>query len=356
MNLRVFINRILLAVLILAALYSLGWSLSKSATVMRALAFACLIGYLVNPVVRHLERRGLSRTMAIAAVFLAFFTVLIVGVYLLVPIVQRQTVLIVDQAQIFLASRDQHLERLTVILNEKLPADFAQNIDLERTFTDKLGEYSRWALGILASIASNLIYLFLIPLMVFLILQDGPSFHKRLIATVPNRYFEVVYRLIRRIDDQLGGYIRGVLIVTFCVGAVGTAGLWLCDMRYFFVIGPLMGLLNMIPIFGPLIGMLIAAIAMLFQTGDPTAVVGPILVGVVAQVLDNVAFTPIAVSRSVALHPLAVLVMTLIGGQVFGLPGLLLAVPFTATAKVILQAVREARQSQRLAAPAPKPG
>ncbi len=353
MTLRVYINRILLAVLLLGTLYGLGWSLGKSVTVMWALAIACLIGYLVNPIVRHLERRGLSRTMAITAVFLAFFTVMTIGVYLLVPVIQRQTLLIVEQAQLFLASRDDYLQRLTVVINEKLPGNFGQNLDLERTLTDKLADFSKMILSILGSIASNLIYIFLIPLMVFLLLQDGPSFHRRLIGAVPNRYFEVVYRLIGRIDDQLGGYIRGILIVTFCVGLVATTGLWLCDMRYFFVIGPLLGLLNMIPIFGPLIGMLIAAVAMLFQTGEPASVVGPVLVGVVAQVLDNVAFTPIAVSRSVALHPLVVLVMTLIGGQVFGLPGLLLAVPFTATAKVVLQAIREARQSQRLATPIP---
>jgi len=130
-------------------------------------------------------------------------------------------------------------------------------------------------------------------------------------------------------------------------------------LNYFFIIGPLMGLLNIIPIFGPMIGMAIAAVAMIFQTGEPGSVVGPILVGATAQVLDNTFFTPIAVSRSVDLHPLLVLLVTLCGGELFGLVGLLLAVPITATVKVVWQVMREAREStrrERPAGPAPAPG
>jgi predicted PurR-regulated permease PerM len=123
---------------------------------------------------------------------------------------------------------------------------------------------------------------------------------------------------------------------------VGTIGLWIAGMEYFFIVGPLMGLLNIIPVFGPMIGMAVAAGAMLFQTGEPGSIVGPVVVGLVAQVLDNVAFTPIAVSRSVNLHPLLVLMMTLIGGELLGLVGLILAVPVTATAKVVIRAVQEA--------------
>jgi predicted PurR-regulated permease PerM len=198
-------------------------------------------------------------------------------------------------------------------------------------------------------VASNLIYVFLLPMITFLLLQDGPRFFYKVVQAVPNRYFELIHRLIKRIDEQLGSYIRGILVVAFCVGNVATVGLWLCGMKFFFIVGPTMGLLNIIPIFGPLIGMGMAAVAMVLQTGEVSSIVGPILVGIIAQVLDNVAFTPIAVSRSVDLHPLLVLLATLTGGELFGLVGLLLAVPAMAMVKVVWQAVREARQSRRFA-------
>ena len=353
MRLGPLIGRVLAIVAVLLALYGLGWSVLNIGTVVRVLAIACFSAYLVNPVVKRLQSRGMSRSMAIASVFLAFLTGLAVVFYLLVPVVERQVAQIGQEVKGFASNSDEHVARLQVVLEEKLPGDFMKDRDLKAELDQRLQGIAAQAVGvvtaILLAVASNLIYVFLLPMMVFLILADAPFFQRQLIKSIPNRYFEVAHRLIDRIDDQLGGYMRGVLVVTFCVGTVSTVGLWICGMKYFFVIGPLLGLLNMIPIFGPMVGMAIAAVVMLFQTGEPAAVVGPIVVGVTAQVLDNVAFTPIAVSRSVDLHPLLVLLMTLIGGELLGLVGLLLAVPVTATAKVVLQAIGEARMSRRFA-------
>ncbi|MBT4501182.1 MAG: AI-2E family transporter [Gemmatimonadetes bacterium] len=352
MKLAPFIGRILLVALVFLSLYAFGWSVAHVTTVIRVVSIACVSAYLVNPVVKRLQSRGMSRDMAIAAVFLGFLSALGITLYLLVPVAQRQAALIGQQVQGFAADSDVHLARLQVVLEEELPGNFMEGRDLKTEVDTRLEELSGTAIAVvtqlLLAVASNLIYVFLLPMIVFILLQDGPFFYHQIVSAVPNRYFEVIYRLINRVDEQLGGYIRGVLIVTFCVGTVSTVGLWICGMKYFFIIGPLMGLLNMIPIFGPMVGMGIAAVAMIFQTGSPGAVVGPILVGVVSQVLDNVAFTPIAVSRSVDLHPLLVLVATLCGGELFGLVGLLLAVPATATIKVVWQGVREARESTRM--------
>ncbi len=349
MKLVSFIGRLMVAVVILLALYALGWSFSHIGTVIRAMAVACLAAYLVNPIVKRLQSRGLSRDMAIAAVFLAFFTALTVTFYLLVPIAQRQIVQIGVQLQDFASQSDEHISRLQVILEKELPVSFMKDQDLEIWLGDGLEKLSSGAISLATSlllgVASNLIYVFLFPLIIFLLLRDAPHFYYQIINIMPNRYFEVIHRLINGVDDQLGGYMRGVMVVAFCVGVVTTVGLWICGLNYFFVIGPLMGLLNIIPIFGPIIGMVIAALAIVFQTGELGSIIGPILVGITAQMLDNVAFTPIAVSRSVDLHPLLVLLMTLIGGELFGLVGLLLAVPATATVKVIWQAIQEARQS-----------
>lgn len=350
MKLGPFVGRILLVVLILLTLYALGWSVTHIGTVVRVFAIAAFSAYLVNPVVNRLQSRGMSRSMAIGSVFLALFTALAATLYLLVPVVQRQVAQIAAQVQEFAASSDTHISRLQVLLEERAPGDLMAGRDLKTEINEAVATAANAAIGVVTSlllaVASNLIYVFLLPMIVFLLLADAPFFHYQIMNAMPNRYFEVVHRLINRIDGQLGGYIRGVLVVTFCVGTVGTLGLWLVGLKYFFVVGPLMGLLNIIPIFGPMVGMGVAAVAMLFQTGEAGTVVGPIVVGIAAQVLDNVAFTPIAVSRSVDLHPLLVLGMTLIGGELLGLVGLLLAVPATATVKVVWQAVQEARQSR----------
>jgi predicted PurR-regulated permease PerM len=346
--------RVLLVSLVLGLVYSLGWAVLRAETVLRAVGLACGAAYLVNPVVRRLQSRGMARSMAIAAVFLALFSALAVGFSMLAPVVQQQVQQVGQQVQRFMASSDAHVARLEVVLRERLPAGMMEGRDLKAIVDSRVQSIAAQLVGLVTSlllaVGSNLAYVFLLPMMTFLVLQDGPRFFAYLIGSTPNRYFEAGQRLMQRIDEQLGGYARGVLVVSFCVGVVDTVGLWVCGLNYFFVLGPLMGLMNVVPIFGSLAGIALAALAMLLQTGEPISMLGPVLVGVTAQVLDNVAFTPIAVSRSVDLHPLLVLVATLMGGELFGLLGLLLAVPFLATIKVIWQAVAETRTSHRLAA------
>lgn len=356
MKLAAFSARVLVLIVILLLLFSLGWGLAHVKTVGKMLALACLWAYLVNPLVKRLQSRGLGRSMAIAAVFLALFTGVATTCFLLAPVVQQQLAKISGEVEQVVASSQTHIARLQVILNETLPGAFMEGRDLNAEFHAAFDAWSAQVVGattdLVVGLAANAIYIVLLPMVTFFLLLDGPAFFSALIDAVPNRYFEVVHRLITRIDDQLGGYIRGVLVVTVCVGVVSTAGLWLCGMDYFFVVGPLNGLLNIIPIFGPMVGMGVSGLAMILQTGEPASALGPILVGAGAQVMDNIAFTPIALSRSVDLHPLLVLVMTLLGGEMFGLLGLLLAVPVTATVKVVGQAVREAVQGHRLAATA----
>ncbi|MFH1567045.1 MAG: AI-2E family transporter [Gemmatimonadota bacterium] len=354
MKLSTFAARVLLVVLILLAFYLVGWSLGRIGTVVKMLALACLSAYLVNPLVKRLQSRGMRRGMAIAAVFLTLLTAVAAVSYALLPVALRQLNQIGRQVTDIVASSETQIARLQVILSQKLPGAFMEGRDLPADFRETVAALTRQvvdgATEMLVAVAANAIYAVLMPMVAFLLLLDGPEFYLRLVNSVPNRYFEVAQRLITRIDDQLGGFIRGILVVTFCVGVVSTAGLWLCGMKYFFVLGPFMGLLNMIPIFGPAVGMAVAALAMLMQTGELGTVLGPLTVGLTAQVLDNVFFTPVAMSRSVNLHPLLVLVITLVGGQLVGLLGLILAVPATGTVKVIWQAVREAQQSQLLAA------
>ena len=359
MRLGPFIGRVLLVLAIVLGLYGLGWSVTRIGTVGRVLGLACAAAYLLHPMVGYLQNRGMSRTMAIAAVFLAFFTVSVVSGYFLIPIAQRQAVQISGKVQEALEpkQREIYLNRLQGLLADKLPEGFIERYQIQTKIGDQLGALANDAFGlvtaVLLAVVSNLIYVFLLPMITFLVLQDGPLVFYYLVRGTPNRYFEVVHRLIWRVDEQLGGYIRGMLLVTFCVGTFATAGLWICGLEYFFVIGPLMGVLNFIPIFGPLVGMALAGLAMVFQTGEFGAAIWPVLVGVAAQVMDNILFTPVAVSRSVNLHPLVVLLAILAGGEILGLVGLLLGVPAAVTIKVVWQAIQEVRQIRRVGQGAP---
>ena len=343
-----FLGRTLLIVLVLLMIFGMGWSLMQVENILKILGLAALAAYLINPLVRRLQSQGLNRSLAILAVFLALLTLMACSFYFLVPMVKNQAVQISGQMKAFINSSDEELARWQSWLEMQLPASFMEGYDLKTRVDIWLETFVKEAISIvtwlLLSVVSNLVYVFLLPMFVFLMLQDAPIFYRRFIHSMPNAYFEIVHRLLHRVDIQLGSYMRGVLIVAFCVGTVATIGLKFCGMKYFFIIGPLMGLLNIIPLFGPLVGTALAAVAMILQTGELGSIGGPVLVGLSAQILDNIAFTPIAVSRSVNLHPLVVLVATLCGNALLGTLGLLLAVPVVTIVKVVWQSVQEVRQ------------
>ena len=353
MNLTGFAARVMVVVLLVGAVAAVAWVWTHLGGVVWMLGAAALAAYLINPLVGRLQNRGMGRAGAIGAVFLLLLSACVLLGIALAPQVQRQGGQMAAQLHGFVDTGTRQLGALQRWAENELPAGLLEGRDLQADIGLRLRQALDSALAGLTrfavALAGNFIYLFLGPVITFLLLFEGPAWRRQLVMAVPNPYFEPLHRFIVRLDGQLGAYIRGVLLVALCVGSVATVGLWLCGMKYFFVVGPIMGLLNIIPLFGPLVGMGLAALVMMLQTGDLGSVAGPIVVGGIAQMLDNVLFTPVAVSRSVDLPPLLVLGATLVGGELFGLVGLLLAVPLVATAKVFIQALAEARRSQRLA-------
>lgn len=110
----------------------------------------------------------------------------------------------------------------------------------------------------------------------------------------------------------------------------------LIGVKYFFMIGVFAGLANLIPYFGPLVGVILAVIVSILQTGSFSMAFYIIGVFIVIKIIDDVFLQPVVVAKSVHMSPLIVLLAVLIGGKLFGILGMLLAVPFTGFIKVVV--------------------
>ena len=113
--------------------------------------------------------------------------------------------------------------------------------------------------------------------------------------------------------------------------------LWTLDVRYFLLIGIFAGLANLVPYVGPIAGVVPAVIVSVLETGDVTKALMVIAGYVGLKLLDDVLVQPLVVSRGVNLHPLFVLLSILVGGNLFGILGMLLAVPCAGFVRVVLQ-------------------
>lgn len=302
--------------------------------ILKLVVISALLAYLLDPVATWLESYGFSRNMATFTVFTLFMMVVSVFLFFLFPVVLRQLGLlqtgeIIEQAEAVIADLEMRLAK-------PLSQVGIYDLDLIMSFRASLAGFFNESISYVPGMLSLLGNLVVVPFMLFLFIKDARSMKKGFIDAVPNQYFEFSLNVLQKMDKQLGNYLRGQFLVALIVGTLSTLALWLLGIDFFLVIGPIAGLMNMIPYVGPAAGGLLAIIASVITTGNFDTVPGIIITFSIIQLIDNTLLQPLVLARNVKLHPMLILIAILIGGKLFGIMGLLLAVPFAAIIKVIL--------------------
>ena len=193
------------------------------------------------------------------------------------------------------------------------------------------------ARGALSAFTTGVIILFL----TFFLLNSGGQMKKAFIQIVPNRFFEVALVLIQGLDRQLGDYLRSRLIQTIIISIIAAIGYWILGLRFALLIGIIAGLANLIPYIGPFIGAIPAIIVVFLDSrfGLGWSLLAVITLTLVIQIIDNAIITPLIIGKSVELGPVTTIVVVLLGEQLLGLIGLLMAVPIAAMCKLIIEEV-----------------
>ena len=328
---------------LLALTVLLGVLLWLLAPVLTPFAVSALIGYLGDPLVDRLERRGLSRTSAVLVVFVLMVLVLVGALLLLVPMIEAQVRRLVESLPRY---ADWLRDTVLPWLEARIGVDLAEVepqrlVDMLRTHWQQaggvaaavLGGISRSGLAVLAWLAN----LLLIPVLTFYFLRDWDWLVARVLALLPRPVEPTVSRLARESDEMLGGFLRGQLSVMVSLGAVYATGLWLAGIDLALLIGMLAGLVSFVPYLGFIVGAGVALVAALVQHGDWLHVLLVIGVFSVGQVLESFVLTPWLVGDRIGLHPVAVIFAVMAGGQLFGFLGVLLALPVAAVVMVLLR-------------------
>ena len=193
------------------------------------------------------------------------------------------------------------------------------------------------ARGAFSVFTTGVIVLFL----TFFLLNSGHQMKKAFIQIVPNRFFEVALVLIQGLDRQLGDYLRSRLIQTIIISIIAAIGYWILGLRFALFIGIIAGLANLIPYIGPFIGAIPAIIVVFLESrfGLGWSLLAVIMLTLVIQIIDNAIITPLIIGKSVELGPVTTIVVVLLGEQLLGLIGLLMAVPIAAMCKLIIEEV-----------------
>ena len=201
---------------------------------------------------------------------------------------------------------------------------------------------------LLGGVASGLSLVVIVPFVAFFFLREGRRISHGLIELVPNAYFELCLNLIHQINGQIGGYIRGQLLAVSVVATLSWVGLSIVGMPYALPVGVLAGLANMIPYLGPFIGIVSASAVALATQQGMDMVWQVMILFIIIQIIDNVLIQPLVVAKSVDLHPLIVLVVVMIGSDLMGIVGMLIAVPVTGILKVSTVTIYDGVRSYRV--------
>jgi len=181
----------------------------------------------------------------------------------------------------------------------------------------------------------NLLGYLIIPIYLFYLLADMPHLMAWLKDLPPLRFRDGLSLLAHQFDTVLGGFVRGQLLVCAILAVLYSAGLWMIGIDLAVVIGTLSGAAFIIPYVGTVLGIVLSMIMAILKFHD---LLHPLLcLGwfVLVQALEGAVITPKVVGNTVGLHPLIAIVSLLIGGQLMGISGMLLAIPVAAILKVL---------------------
>ncbi|GAB3382327.1 AI-2E family transporter [Azotobacter armeniacus] len=332
----------------LAGLFFAGWLIYLLMPILSPFLVGVLLAYLGDPLVDRLESRGLSRTWAVVAVFALFGLLLLLVLLFLVPMLGRQLVHLYELAPLMLDWLQQVvLPWVQVKLGlakgfwhlDQLKAMFAGQLDKTTNIVSQLlSQATASGLALLAWLGN----LLLVPVVSFYLLRDWDILVAKLRTLLPRRREGMVVGLTGECHEVLGAFLRGQLLVMLALGVVYALGLMLIGLDLGLLIGLLAGLASIVPYMGFVVGIGAALIAALFQFGgDLYPLLGVVAVFTVGQLLEGMLLTPLLVGDRIGLHPVAVIFAVLAGGQLFGLTGVLLALPVAAVIMVLLRHVHD---------------
>ena len=176
----------------------------------------------------------------------------------------------------------------------------------------------------------------LIPFITYFLLKDYKKFRNNMMNWLPNKHFELGWIIYGRVTNQLETYTRGVLLQSFIMSFVSAIGFSLIGLDMPILMGALTGMLNLIPYIGPLISIVFSLLIALGMTPfDPSLLYLVVIVIVIAQLVDNIFVIPYFIANAVDLHPIMVILGVIIFGSLFGMVGIILAIPAIAASKIL---------------------
>lgn len=321
-----------------SAILLLGYLSYLLSDIFIILILSILLSIIFEPFVKIIEQKGVTRLTA------AVFIFVIVGflIYLIFSYIIPQLIYQIGQLIEILKNFSIHNQIVAIEkeIHKYLPffkvGTLSKNIEgtISTNIVNSFNEIST----LLNSIVSVIAILVIVPFITFFFLKDSRKIFRGMLNVMPNKYFEMSYWIIKKVSLSMGRFVRAWIFDATFVGLCCGLGFYFIGIDNALTLGIIAGLGHLVPYFGPVIGGVPAAIISIIQYGDLSHIPPLLVVIAIIYAIDNGFVQPYVFSKSVEMHPIVIILLIITGGQLFGVLGMLLAVP---AATVIKTAAKE---------------
>ncbi len=316
---------------------------------MTPLLLALLLAYAFDPVIDFFEARGVSRFKAVFWFFLLTGFTVIGLILFIIPSLILQLSQLIEALPSLLIKLLNYLASLLKMETSELKVKAMEFISQQYSAENfsKVAKLLRLSFSSTANWLSSFLGMLIIPLFFYYLLLDFDTLKHKTFCLVPKSWKGFIRIRLLKMNSILSGFLRGQLLVAGILSVLYSTGLVLLGVQYGLLIGCLSGILNFVPYLGVTLGLSLSLTVSLFNSDPVFHVIGVLFLFGTVQLLEGFVLTPRIIGNKVGLTPFFAILSLFIGGEMFGIPGMLAAIPSAGVLRVILRDFKAAYYKSR---------
>lgn len=309
-------------------------------TIVAPAILAFIAYYLLNPIVDVLEKMRIKRVWGIIIIALAVGGILTGIILVTAPIIERQVTDLIETFPRYLSQMGDNIQSWLKhsILGPYYDEGYNWVVDNLSDLPNKVSEYLGGAIEGFKNVASTVtnvvIAIITFPIILFFLLKDGKRFKEYCVTLLPPKFRKDVDQILKNMDDQVGSYIQGQIIVALCIGILLYIGYIIIGLDYAIVLAITAAVTSVVPYLGPMIAISPAIIIAIVTS--PFMLLKLAIVWGAVQFLEGNFISPNVMGKTMKIHPLTIVIVLLVAGNLFGLIGVILGIPGYAIVKVLV--------------------
>lgn len=312
-------------------------------TVVLPIILTGIVYYLLNPIVNFLEKHKVKRVYSILMLYMLIIGIITVLLTLVIPVIREQ---IMDLVSNFPAYGEMIREQFEHLMGSNIFNQVQESINFDpqeliKTISQRATSFlnKTWIGigGFVGSLIEVVLSVVTVPFILFYLLKDGKKLPGFILGFVPTKLRPETDRVMKEMNHQISSYIRGQIIVSFCIGALLFIGYLIIGLKYSLILAVIAAFTSVVPYLGPAIAITPALIVA--AVTSPFMLLKMIIVWTVVQLIEGKFISPQVMGKTLKIHPITIIFVILTSGNLFGIVGILLAVPGYAVLKVVVSHV-----------------